>query len=453
MRRGFSLIELIMVLAIMALVMGMIFFSFGTKDLRRQSVNEAAEELAGTVRRVRALALERTASYALVFHLQNHPDSNGRVLNNRSGGHWYRILGPWTDTGGNNDGELPTMNTDQWASRYTLLDFRRSQEGLWAEDAHVLPAGRVRFLALSDMDYGDWGSWNGSTRTPSATVSYPRPWFGWYDDTAKRLFPWGGFDSAISAKSGFHYQGWRPAGDNNYSTVDPAPTGCRHPVDRFLDRWDRGQMSADPPRGPDSDLLYKKDDPRPLIDSANRDVWFWFRPDGTVTMGDWMTTRHHLSFCDDNLNGLQRGIPDRGGHKGWGTNQRTQTESGCFDATTGGWFITLAPDSLDDKDGFASAKEALDSISPMYRVFVSRFGETRVLAVSTRPELKGMSAFPPTASWWQNAASIKLNFPADRYLDGSKLRGDGVANGNQIGEPITGWVTPGTLSGRQVWLK
>lgn len=453
MRRGFSLVELLMVLAIMAVIMGMVFYSFDSKDLRRQVVNEAAEEFAGTVRRARALAIERTASYAIVFHIQNHPDSSGRVLNNRSGGHWYRILGPWTDTGGNNDGELPTQNTDQWSRRYTLLDFARSQDGLWAEDAHVLPAGKVRFLALSDMDYGDWGSWNGSTRVPSATASYPRPWCGWYDAAGKRLYPWGGFDAAITPRSGFNYQGWKPGGDNNYTTVDPVPKGCRHPVDRYLDRWNPGQMAAEEPRWPDGDLLYKKDDPRPLVDSMIRDVWFWIRQDGTISLGGWMTGRNTYSFCDDNSKGFQRGIPDRGAAKGWWLNPHIQVESGAFDAATGGWYITFAPDSLDDRDAFPSAKEALASVSPMYRVFISRFGETRVVPVQNRAELKGLTPFPPNAAWWQNASNIKLRFPSDRYLDGSKLRGDGVAYGNKIGEPITDWVTTETLSERQVWLK
>ena len=92
-RASFTLVELIVVVAIMALAFSMIaFLPKGAK--RDADVQAAAEELASTLRLARSLAMDRHAVYAVSFNIQNAPGTSGKVLNNWSGGHWYRILGP-----------------------------------------------------------------------------------------------------------------------------------------------------------------------------------------------------------------------------------------------------------------------------------------------------------------------------------------------------------------------
>jgi prepilin-type N-terminal cleavage/methylation domain-containing protein len=93
-RRAFSLIEMLVVLAIIMLAMGMTFAVTGRRDERRAQVQGAAAELAATLRLARAYAMERNIVAAVSFNIANAPGSSGWTLNNRAGGHWYGILGP-----------------------------------------------------------------------------------------------------------------------------------------------------------------------------------------------------------------------------------------------------------------------------------------------------------------------------------------------------------------------
>ena len=330
----------------------------------------------------------------------------------------------------------------------------------WVEDPHVLSAGKVRFLALTDMDWGDcqdplwvpFGVFN--QRGIASTNFYPRPWFGYYDAASKRLYPWGGYDPAI-ANSGFYYKGTnKNNGTVITATADPTPVNSLNPVTRVLDHWSVGQLNATSnvpiPTHPAYDVLYKADTPRALVNSDWRDCSIVFLSNGEVRWGYWMPTRHNRYMKDAitavTLAPVKRGVFDRcNGVEADAGNvkQHVQTEAGNFDQDTGGWFITLAPDSLDDKDSFNSANEALASISPMYRVFISRLGEVKVLPVSQKPDFQGLTAFPPNAAWWRTSANMQNFFPADRYVNLGLVQG----------KPITTFVTPQMISERQVWMK
>ena len=469
--RGFSLIEMLVVIAILGILAGMMTYNFAKPEVRRQSVRLAAEELAATFRKARVLAMERKSVHAVVFHIQNKPGSSGIVLNNRSGGHWYRIMGPASSDVGDRTQTLddlsPISLLGYGMKPHNVLEVAELHNRTWIEDPHILAPGKVRFLALSDMDFGDSGGYNGWWRTPASSTSYPRPWFGWYDATAKRLYPWGGYDSAISG-SGFYYWGTsKTDGAITTATADPAPINSMNPVDRVLDHWSVGQPNnwfdnQTTPKYPGLDRLYTANTPRAVINAEWRDASIVFLSTGEVRWGNWMPARHSGGMVDGQipltLTPAKRGVYDRcNGNGKWsyagGINQHIETETGNFDRDSGGWFITLAPDSIDDKDRFASAREALASISPMYRVFISQLGEVKVIAVSQKPDFQGTTAFPPNASWWQSAANLQNFFPADRHTDGTLKDGNGFVIGVVQGKPITTFVTPQMLSERQVWMK
>ncbi len=473
-RGGFTLMELLVVVAIISILMGMLTYNFAKPEVRRTSVKLAAEELAATFRKARALAMERKTVHAVVFHIQNKPGSSGIVLNNRSGGHWYRILGPGTsdtnDRSQTADDLPPIANGGYGYKPHNVMETSELINRAWVDDPHILLAGKVRFLALTDMDYGDSSGVNWAYRGISTTDYFPRPWFGWYDTTSKRLYPWGGYDPAI-AGSGFYYWGVnRVDGAITTATRDPQPIGSRNPVARTLDHWSVGQgnnwydnMLA--PSAPASDTLYEADSPRPVINAFWRDCSLIFLSTGEVRWGNWLPARK-CSFLMDGITTvatgslpMKRGISDRQNgqteaYAGY-VSQHTVAEAGNFDQDSGGWFITLAPDSVDDKDTFPSAEDALASISPMYRVFVSRLGEVKVIAVSKTPKLNGLTAFPPTEAWWRNATNMQQYFPADRLLDGTIIDTSWCNEGLGIlqGKPITDFVTPTMLRERQVWMK
>ncbi len=448
-----------MVISVMLVIFGLIGSSFARKDSRRQAVMTSAEELAATFRRARAMAVDRKATFAVVFNIQNDPDSSGRVLNNRSGGHWYRILRPPSTGDQNTIDNIPDFPTSIFGP-YTVCDYKANVTSCWMDDTHVLPARKVRFLSLTDMDWGDFTGqdWQSYGRRPGAggSQTFPRPWFGWWDGATKRLYPWGGYDPAI-APSGFYFWGNAnaPSGYYNIQGVrDPiAPTVCRNTCDRYLDHW--VVCNTNPPRNPEgvgTDLLYANGSPRPLLNADWRDASLLFLSDGSVRWGGWLPARHLRDYSGPN----QRGVPERcnaqpGGFGG--PNHHTKTEASNFDQDSGGWFITLAPDADTDKDTFETAKDALDSLMPMVRVFVSKFGEVRVIPVSRTPKFAGTAPFPTTANWYNTGSNVQREFGMDRVVDRSVSASDGTGLGRVVGAPITDFITPDMLAKRQVWMR
>lgn len=467
-RSGFSLVELIVVLAIVALVFGMMGSSYAQKDAKAQAVKAAADELAATLRQARQLALERKAVHAVVFNIQNQPGSNGRVLNNRSGGHWYRILGPSAPSlsDRSQDADSVPPISPRWRPPYNLAQLRDEMGKCWVGDTHILATGKVRFLALTDLDWGRGAEqWN--ARQVPEHASYPRPWFGFYDPVAKRLYPWGGYDPAIDY-SGFAYWGKDQYNSNWGSpisaTADPEPVGSLHPVGRKLDRWAPGQDSSQIPQfastTPEADVLYEAKTPRPLVDAAWRDASILFLPDGEVRWGNWMPARHARWYADGVVGGtvnVRRGAFDRsnGAYEEYSgaIDQYKRTMASNCDQASGGWFITLAPDAPDDNDTFATAKQAIDSIMPAYRVFITPFGDCRVIPVSRVPKWQGLAPWPPTPTWFANWGDVRKYFPGSKLVSGALLDGWGTGIGPAVGRPVTDFVTPEMLVGRQFWMK
>ena len=483
---GFTLIEILVVLGIIVLTLGMVTAGFPRTDRRVQQVKAAAEELAATCRQARALSLSRNAAYAVVFNIQNDPAANGRVLNNRSGGHWYRIVGPTAALGSTNGNSRQNLMPDKvdnvppvvgslngttiFSSPFNLLQMSNGMASGWAGETHALPAAQVRFVALTDMDYGDFTT-TSTRRVPSAGITYPRPWFGWWDKSnaagggAGRLYGWGGYDPAIPG-SGFYY--WGSPAAAAYAPLDAQPVNSANAALRTLDRWVDGQQAPgsggastlELPAFPGADVLYQGGTPRPLVNGAWRDMSILFCPTGEVRWGGTLPGRHCSEFKNSTVLGTPvfRGAAERcnGTFDPYGmVNQHTQAETGNFERDSGGFFITLGPDLLSDRDIYASAQEAEDALMPLFRVFVSLLGEVRVIAVSrSSASAAGRTLFPTGEAWWRNGTNMKLYFGQDRLVTGSKVDTAGTGIGDaEPGGPITGFLTPEMLTNRAVWLK
>lgn len=507
-RDAFTLIELLVVLAIVTLVTGLIL-AVPKSDRRAQDVRAEAEALAGTCRAARSLAMSQHQVVALSFHIQNQPGSSGRILNNRSGGHGYRLMGPAAhktmshtqigapplfDRSSSSLGDADTRPGTTVDNPIRL--YLEAVEQSWLGPMQVLPAGKVRFLALSDQDNGDVVQ-SGDTFSPT----YPRPWFGWWNPADHRLYPWGGYDPAIPlinqtgpispadfmartlngrviSPSGFYYEGY-----------DGPVSGCRNPSDRHvLDDTDQDGRIYVSPGAPFSDdpnrryRLWSSAAPRPLIESAWGDCLLLFMPDGSV-ITSWLSMRHQYAMLGKQWRGTLPG--------GWnlcsdiGTStvpttpptpnhflltdlapadrcNRASATNGTYredilddynEATwlasrSGYFWITLAPDAVDDNDVFANPTTALRSIMPCFRVGVGRYGDVRVVRVSASPPADPVTSLPRPYDTTLADAGWQSKALTDKHHQRNQLTN---ADGSRRGEPIVDVVTAEMLERRILW--
>ncbi|MBN8524249.1 MAG: type II secretion system protein [Planctomycetes bacterium] len=508
MRRAFTLIELLLVISLVAVAAAMVLHVPGRGSSEVQ-VRSAAVELAGTLRQVREQAIRRRAIFAVSFNIQNAPGSSGLVLNNRSGGHWYRILGP--DPFGSTAFGVPQMPPLPNRQRSAYMDVTVRVDGKsdnpvrhflaavsrsWSGEPVRLVAGKVRFLALTDQD-------NGNFREPGDVFAptYPRPWFGWYDTAANRLRPWGGYDPQLPAtvqRTAANRAGSATAPTNAdtlyrprtqagrtlshsgffYEGFDGQISGSRQPSDRWVvdDTNNDGVVTANVGATQDDFTatarfrLWKADDPRPLINGDWCDYLLVFKPDGTVD-SRWLPLRHEYAkfalrgpFQDRSVaTGTVETAAPPGGYllselgpfdqcnllacnvsapSTWQRILQDYPEGSSFVARSGSYFITLAPDAGDDNDVFAGVQAALRSVTPMYRVAVGRYGDVRVVRVRTADDLGRVRDPTVTGSLWQDKPTVTS------YYQGQLLTN---ADGTPRGTPITDVLTPEMMSERSWW--
>lgn len=488
MKRGFSLIELLIVLAILAVILGISGILLRGEN-RDASVKSAAEELAAVLRQTRNRAMHEQAAFAVVFHIQNAPDTSGATLNNWSGGHWYRVAGPSTHGniqnmfyGGANSPSIPLPGARhdygggaQINSQFPFF-IERLREA-WVDEPRILPARKVRFLALADTDEGPRNTQNSTTNPnvgtqiyygTAAETTYPRPWFGYYDATAQRLHAWGGYDPTKDF-SGFYYEG-----------KDGDAVGSRNPVDRLynndfdlkggfanVDRNNDGIIADDSEREVGYPI-WKAGDPRPLVNADWMDAAIMFTPTGEAVFLEWNRGRWAYADVQGAASGAdsgRNGIRDRAktaktplsSSGGVPIQTNLTAEVAHFDRHTGGYFITLARDASTDNTIFPDAKTALDSILPAYRVFVGRSGVVQVSRVQRRADgyLDGRTVWPPTPDVWIDASTSSSN-PLWRRCRTGFLHVDNPQNDwNRLvptGSPITTVVTERMLTDRIWWL-
>jgi len=490
MRQAFSLVELLIVVAIIVLAMGMTF-AIPKGDLRFAQVKGAADELAATMRLARNLAIDKKAAYALAFNIQNAPGSSGLVLNNRSGGHWYRILGPHEDNwdmGNNGSPTYPLPSRDYngtgpghddsapgWKER-PVHQFLGDVNRAWSGDKHVLPPGKVRFLALNDQDDGGY---RGQGDTYPAT--YPRPWFGFWDATNQRLRGWGGYDPTLQmvAPTGDGIQEYQPRTRQGkvishsgfyYEGDDGLITGSVNPRDRDIymdsnaDGWIYHTAINKPTLVDDVNAKYRlltKGQPRPVVNAEWLDYYLIFRPDGSVSDSAFMELRHWWGRNIDGgwwtklfrdpfnaVKGTQSEVAMGdmcNQYFGWLISWLKENhEAVSFEPRTGYFLITLAPDAPSDDDVFPTAEMALRSMTPMFRVGISRLGEVKIIQVGNR--------VPSGKTFDTNLSGTKWNSKSDtdKYVRRKMVT---KLNSNlPNGPPVTDFVTAEMLRDRTWWL-
>lgn len=451
-RRGFTLVEMLVVLAVIAIAAG-IALSIPEADKRRTAVQAAARELAGYLRSAHAMAVRNRAGYAVVFNIANAAGSSGAVLNNWDGGHWYRLLGPgeFDYSRGNHGLAFHPRPTAFWT--YANSDnfnnvpaLQRRVEAAWVGEAQRLPARKVRFLALTDLDNGHSHRQGGSALQSTFPATYPRPWCGWFDEGEGRLRAWGGYDPALTlsgrANSAFYYQG-----------SDPPIVGSRNPADR-ISGADNDEFGGHVSGGME---VFRRGAVRPLVNGEWMDYYISFRPDGTVQAGRLGELRAESGLAGGNaVIGLtpDGDIGDLAPAKGdWASpghvnyaHSYTMDDSvftaTAFQARTGFWYVTLAPDAERDGDRFASARDAARSLMPAYRVGTSAVGDVRVVQVL--PSLTRPLDDTIAGSQWQNRSHTDQH-----WRDGALT----AADGSPTGRPIVDALVPEMLTSRAWWYR
>jgi type II secretory pathway pseudopilin PulG len=439
---AFTLVELLIVITLMLMAMGMIaLLPSGAK--RDSAVSGAAQELAATLRLAHGMAIDKKATYAVAFNITNGPGTSGKVLNNWGGGHWYQILGP-DDNDFAGGKSWPMFPTPSWYDPTPLSDYLGNVKSCFVGDRHVLPARKVRFLALGDQDNGGniLSYWPYSmTYVPT----YPRAWCGYWDGASKRLYPWGGYDTTTPVNgngrqaSGFFYEG-----------LDGPITGCVNPVNRVAN-------------DPGAAQIFAQGKPRPLINGEWADYVLEFFPDGTAgeampfyarqTIGSWGPP-FNLSDMAGNIGtgfpytpsyGQQGQVTIPGTGSATGVNYFRPTSITSFQPYTGVWAITLAPDIDQDTDRFGDAQSAFQSIMPAYRVTMTAFAQVKVVKVSTTYQGTGGGQFDTTMDGlWQDWPNGVNKF----------YQGNMATNPDMTlrGYPVMDFLSPDMLAQRHFWL-
>jgi prepilin-type N-terminal cleavage/methylation domain-containing protein len=383
-RQGFTLIELLVVITIIGIAMAMIaLLPRGAKA--DAEVSSAAEELASTLRLARSLAMDHRAMYGVTFNISNAPGTSGAVLNNWKSGHWYRILAP-------TDGKLSNTESNGFST------FPLPQYGVplgWVlqaikggvGDRHVLPQRKVRFLALSDQDNGGSPQWNGGGFISVFPATYPRPWFGYYDQNAHILYPWGGYNPNFTGLNGqntsaFCYQGH-----------DGPIVGSTSPTTRVSTDGTNYQY-------------FTAGTNRAVVNGDWEDYMLYFLPNGDVMEGVPQLIRMNSPNNNLDLGDLTTGSTKMA----WHPQMVTGADNDTFPNTmmtsyvnqTGFYSITLGPDALQDTTSFPSTMAAYQSIMPAYRVMINRVGVVKTVKV--RGFLSPTAVFDNTiqGAGWQN---------------------------------------------------
>lgn len=508
---GFTLVELLMVVAIVALVMAM---SFGTlkKASADEEVKAAADQFASFCVQTRARAVAQQRPFGVAIGIQNDPDGSGAVLNNRTGGHWYRAVGPSSYSAkagrqvlvaGPNQGSIFwDSDSRKAADSSTFPELIEKLRSTWIGPKVVLPAKRVRFLALGDTDEGArvHGTGNGDY---GYTSTYPRPYFGYYDPARKTLFAWGGYNPELhSSEPWSNFANNRTAPNYTgffYQGSGAAMATCRNPDSRTYNvDWDHSNTigGSSAIYGPEAGYaVWSAGEPRPLVNGDWQDFIIVFLPDGRIYVPPFKTNRKRFktgqfgyASSSDLANGVldttrawsrTDGFGNAWNDCGWnyqaiGDNRDGYLETaevGHFDRHTGGYRITLARDALDDRMGFATVKEAMDSITPMYRVELSRQGGIRTYRVKSMRDdaflssVAGRSPWPSTPGYFSNAgsrAAFSSNFRYGWLHEAVNHQGAPLDLGSNnsppellvpSGVPITDVVTPRMLTDKIWWLQ
>ncbi len=436
-RLAFTIVEMLVVVSIMALLYTMIVMAFsGTEE---DLIAGDASELQTTLLKARSLAMGSNRSYGVIFHIENAGD--GTVFKNQSihdredesfiGRHWYALIGPDNSAfGGESSGgtsmrsdvlppvALMDSNNRTEYTYFTLEDYTEAMQKVQIGARHYLSRG-VRFLALSDTDE----LYPGHTH-----ATYPRPWFGYYDDVSNTLYPWGAYNREIDASWALPETGLDYEGFDGPISYDPAQDTNLNPDEvwgRIWHHWDfannvlsgstgihAGECVPSPAAGsvigtedksiynryfvnrdylgPDKTRLAKKS--RPVVNGYWSDFMIVFAPDGTVSVAKgharatyFNTTKHSTDLVSHESGRAVMGME--------------------FDQRTGSISITLCPDIDADADAhlypqasatmigqqaynvFNSVEDAFESITPFVRVQINRVDGLAVLQKNEHVDL------------------------------------------------------------------
>ncbi len=447
MKRAFTLVELLTVVAIMAILMAMAL-SMPKQDRRRTAVEAASRELAGTLRLARSLAMERRTAYAVAFNIANGAGTSGRILNNWGGGHWYQILGPNEDTLARNapgwHHTLPVL-TNAGSQSVSVVQVLDGINRTWIGQRTVLQPRQVRFLSLGDQDNGIVRLWyrDDIQEMRSFPATYPRPWCGWWEASTGMLHGWGGYDSRVSGGqpvvrdfwnrncSGFNFEGWS-------GTV----SGCVNATTRTSTI--------------DGRVLLRAGEPRALVNADWLDSYITFRPDGTAQFGHFGRLRQ-MSYQfrgAAGVTGAATGWGDIGDFlpilsetDWWWSNtdrivDHDSQQAGHFLRRTGYWHLTLAPDAESDSNEFPDARSAQRSMMPAYRVAVSPSGEIKVTPVKSFLPSGAVLDTSIAPGDWTNHTVTSARYQRNLLTE---------SDGSDRGRPVTDAITPEMLAQRSWW--